>query len=335
MAWIDAHLDLAYLALLGRDLRRPCPDARTGCISLPALRDAGIDLVFATIFTEPHEPGRGADEPHRYPSSADREACFEAGRRQVDVYDQLHAAGEISIVRSAGDLAGTAPRPRVVLLMEGADPIRRPEEAGWWFDRGVRIVGQTWAAGSRYAGGNAAPGPLTAAGRELVASLDELGIIHDASHLADAAFDDLMQVARGPVIASHSNCRALLGESQRHLRDDQIRAIASRGRGGVIGLNLYRRFLVPAGENRRATMADCVRHLGHAAAVMGHRRGIGLGSDMDGGFVPSELPEELDRPAKVTALAAGLREAGWTEEDVRGFEYGNWHRFLERSLPRG
>lgn len=324
--WIDGHLDLAYLALSGRDLRVACPEPGTGCVSLPALRDAGIDIAFATIFAE---PGRGPQEhPAAYPNSDDLDAAEAAGLRQVEIYRKLEAEGELSIVHAVGDLDRDGPLPRIVILMEGADPIRGPEAVGRWFEAGVRIVGLTWARGTRYAGGNARAGPLTPLGRELVAAMDEAGMVHDASHLADEALDDLLESAHGRIVATHSNCRAHAGENQRHLRDDQIKAIGERD--GVIGLNLYSRFLVRSG---RAAIGDCVEHVQHAAEVMGHRRGVALGSDADGGFGPDLLPVGLEHPTKLPALAEALRDAGWSDADVDGFRRGNWRRFLKETLP--
>jgi membrane dipeptidase len=184
--------------------------------------------------------------------------------------------------------------------------------------------------GTRYAGGNAAHGPLTPAGVELVAALDDLGIAHDASHLADEAFDGLLAHAAGRVVATHSNSRAVMGnDDQRHLRDDQIAAIGERD--GIIGLNLFTRFLA---HERRATAADCVTHVQRVADVMGHRRGVALGSDMDGGFGPESLPTDVDHPAKLDILAAALRDEGWSDDDVAGFTHGNWRRFLSEVLPR-
>ncbi|MHC5008409.1 MAG: membrane dipeptidase, partial [Planctomycetota bacterium] len=189
MRWIDGHLDLAYLALCGRDLSVACPDPAAGCVSLPALREAGVGLVLATIFTEP-----GVTDPselYGYGSSDDLDDAERAGRRQLDVYERLEAQGEIGIVRSRGDLGepSIVPKPQAVLLMEGADPIRSPDDAKRWSDRGVRVVGLSWAAGTRYAGGNGNPGPLTPAGIELVSALDDLGIVHDVSHLSDEGIE--------------------------------------------------------------------------------------------------------------------------------------------------
>ena len=76
----------------------------------------------------------------------------------------------------------------------------------------------------------------------LPGAMDALGVVHDLSHLSDVSMDQLLELTDRPVIASHSNCRALLpGDDMRHLRDESIREIARRG--GVIGLNLCRNFI--------------------------------------------------------------------------------------------
>lgn len=324
MRWIDGHLDLAYLALAGRDLTRPVEDASAGCLSLPALRDAGFEVVLGTLYTEKGAP----DKPYGYASSEDLDGAERAGLAELEVYESLEEAGEILIVRSTGDLDRDTAALKLVVLMEGADPIRSPDHARMWFERGLRMVGMTWGAGSRYAGGNSHPGPLTPAGRDLVAALDDLGMVHDISHLADQSVEDLFEISAGPVVASHSNSRALLADNERHIPDAFLREIGQRG--GVAGLNLYTRFLA---EGRRATVDDAVPHVLHAAEVMGHRGGVGLGSDTDGGFTPPDLPEGLDHPAKFGALADALTGAGWSAAEVDGFTCGNWLRFLREALP--
>lgn len=326
MQWIDGHLDLAYVAVGGRDITTQCPDPSSGCVSLPALRQGGIRIALATIFTEPGV--FGPDHPHGYPASDDLNAAEAAGMRQLEFYESLEKAGHIRILKSAAALAEAEMSGvlGVVLLMEGADPIRSPDHLKQWFDRGLRIIGLTWAAGTRYAGGNAdasGGGPLKPAGVDFVKAMDALGMAHDVSHLSDAAFDGLLQHATGPVLASHSNSRSLVENKQRHLRDDQIKAIGLRK--GIVGLNLYSPFLA---KGRRATIADCVAHVNHAANLMGNRLGVGLGSDMDGGFTSKDLPEGLEHPSQLDMLANALREVGWSATDVRAFAYDNWRRFL-------
>jgi len=133
-----------------------------------------------------------------------------------------------------------------------------------------------------------------------------------------------------PIIASHSNCRALIdGKNERHLTDETIREVGRRG--GVIGLNLCSPFLRPGldrDKNERASIDDCIRHVEHIAEIHGHTRGIGLGSDMDGGFGVLGLPEGIESPQDLSKIADALLARGWSEEAVDAFAWGNWARFF-------
>jgi membrane dipeptidase len=383
MKWFDGHLDLAYLAVNGRAMtsaldRNAGPHA-PAAVTLPELRDAGVQTCLATIFTE----ANGTDAVG-YPAG-DAQAAHARGVAQLDVYKRWAERGEVVIDKasstSAGDagtqarrhegtlasdghsppaslprsLAASLAEPlRLIILMECADPIREPEEVEWWHagGRGVRAIGLAWARGSRYASGNGEPSHssgvgLTPAGRELVRHMDRLGIAHDVSHLSDRAMGELMDLAdpRTPIIATHSNSRALLGDpqNQRHLTDAQIREIAARGeaceakygRGsGVIGLNLFGKFLVPGGQyvnsakgtGRRATLDDAVAHVDHICSITGSTRHVALGSDMDGGFGAEDLPIEIERAGHLVRLAEALHDRGWSDDDIHAFAWGNWAR---------
>ena len=322
--WLDAHLDMAWAAVQGRDLTTPCPDRSEAALSLPDLAEGDVHYAFATIFTDPPSPQMIAT----HTDEEIRNWCHEAGLEQLAVYENLERDGHIRIVRSTSDLDVNCDCLSIVLLMEGADPIRRPDEVSWWFERGLRVVGLTWAMGSRYAGGNAQSHPLTDEGRALITALDEYKIVHDLSHLADPAVDELLSISHGPVIASHSNARHFIPGNERHIQDAHIKEISNRN--GVIGLNLFSQFLTP---NRRARVADCVDHISHICSVMGHHQGCGLGSDLDGGFAPTQMPEGLDHPSKYGALSQALRQRGWSASDIRGFEHANWLNFLRTALP--
>jgi membrane dipeptidase len=110
--------------------------------------------------------------------------------------------------------------------------------------RGIRYMTLThgkhlpWAASSGEEGDG--PGGLTRFGREVVAALHDLGVVVDVSHVHETTFWDVLEVARKPVIASHSNPMALC-TSPRNLTDDQLEAIADTG--GLIGVNFYPGFL--------------------------------------------------------------------------------------------
>lgn len=316
--WCDGHLDLAYLALHGHDLRHEVADPATRCVSFPALDRGRVRTVLGTIFTERGPVGAGT--PWGY-DDGDTQSAVRAGLRQLEWYESMERAGALTIVRCASDLTADSPL-RVVLLMEGADPITAPEDVAAWHARGVRVVGLTWALGSRHAGGNSAPGGLTPLGREVVAALDEHRILHDASHLADQALDDLLGQTQRTIVASHSNCRALLDDRQRHLRDDQITAIAARG--GVIGLNLFGSFLA---HGRDAELADALAHIDHVTRLVG-REHCCLGSDLDGGFTPLRVPAELRAPDRYDALTDALTAAGWPTEERESFAWRSWDRVL-------
>jgi len=318
--WIDGHIDLAFLTQKGRNVLDPCEDPQVACISIPDLEKSSINTFFGTIYTSPDDPFAG------YGSSDDREAAFEVGSRQLNQYIDLEKRGCITMQHSGCTVSAAL---SMLLLMEGADPIRHPEDVLWWKDQGLRIVGLTWATGTRYAGGNNSGGPLTIEGKELVAALDQAGIVHDVSHLSDTALDDLFACATGQMIASHSNSRTVLcSDSQRHLRDDQ--AIELLQRGGVIGLNLCNQFLSRdfMTNNHRASIHDCVLHVLHFCDLAGNRRQVALGSDFDGGFTPQFLPDGLKHPNQLHHLVEALVTVGFDDDDIASFTHGAWMKVL-------
>lgn len=325
--WFDAHLDLACLAENGRDMAAPierCGGPPDPAVTFGTLRDGGIAACLATVFTEPD-----GDDAVRY-KAGDAQGAHAAGVRQIQWYQQWHRDGHMKIGPFAAQPLPTPDSPLAGgILIEGADPVRDPDELSWWVRQGVVAVGLAWARRSRYSGGNSTPDEgLTDLGRELIRRIDASGLVHDLSHLSDPAMDELLATSRGRVMASHSNCRTLHdGKNQRHLRDGSIRAITQRG--GMIGLNLYRKFLDPPGKEGQGSLEDAANHVEHICAVVGHRRSVGLGSDMDGGFGASSLPAGMTLPVHLERLAGILALRGWSEEEIEGFAWGNWARFWE------
>ncbi|PNY82769.1 peptidase M19 [Deinococcus koreensis] len=331
---IDGHLDLAYNGLNGRDLRLPLEALRASdpvqgqiaTVSFPELRTSGLGLCLGTLFALPQTP----DSPHGYTDAAGARAQALA---QLEQYRRWEDEGLIRLLRSRKDVVGhlesldslhdgAAPLG-VVLLMEGADPLRTPDDLPWWAGQGVRIVGPAWGA-TRYAGGTDAPGPLTALGRELVGALRDLQLTVDASHLDDAAFWDTVEI--GPrLIASHSNARALV-RGNRHLSDDMARAVAATD--GVIGLVYLSSFIEDGWQDGQAgtPLSGLARHAAHYAGLVGWER-VALGSDMDGGFGAEKTPAGVGRYRDVFALGEHL-PAG----ENAGVLGGNWARWLSTHL---
>jgi membrane dipeptidase len=331
MQIVDAHLDLAYNALRGRDVTKPAAQQAakdndgTPSVGLPDLRAGGVALVCATIFCEPAKGG------HAGYTTAD-EARAQA-KAQLGWYQEQAAAGRMELVTTRAQVSTPARGDAVkaIVLMEGADPFRSADDVAEWYDAGLRIVGLAWKA-TRMAGGTGEPGPLTPEGRALVKALDAKGIIHDTSHLAEESFWQLLDLATGPVMASHSNCRAIV-PTDRQLSDDMIKAIAKRG--GVIGINFYDKFLLPPAQHktRRAALADLTAHVKHMCDLVGDANHVSLGSDMDGGFGAEHIPAEIQTAADLPRIADALTAAGFNANEVEDIMGRNWLRFFRESLP--
>ncbi len=321
---------------------------------LPELRRGGFGVIFGVIFAHPAQEGYDSEDAGSQVYHNAQEA-YHIGQAQLNYYRQLAEEPGITLIGNQQDLqevlmawehtkANDPEHPLgLVPLMEGADPIRTPGEAAQWFRDGLRIIGPAWSR-TRYAGGNFMPGPLTSAGKVLLREMDRIGFILDTTHLAEESFWQSLQLYQGPVIASHSNCRTLTmnkfdehtrqTNGQRHLSDEQIRALLERD--AVIGIVPFNAFLDASWsrEHRFDLGLDTmVRHIDHICQLAGNARHVGLGSDIDGGFGREETPRELDTVADLAKLADALRSSGYQEEDIANVMGGNWRRFLERALP--
>lgn len=316
-------------------------------VTLPALREGRVRACLGTMFTEavPDPAAPGAETgAFAYPAG-NALAAWKAGQRQLRLYHAWAQAGLIELLRPRASVVPerpgatppvTAASPlRVGILMECADPIETPEQLPEWAEAGVVAIGMAWVHQSRYAAGNGVdprePAGLTDLGRELARGMDRLGVVHDISHLSQRAVEQLFELTHRPVMASHSNCRALMGahddpRAQRHLADATIREIARRG--GVIGINLLSDFLDPSiTRGQRCTLDALIAHIEHACSVVGDRRHVGLGTDMDGGFAADRLPLGIDTHADLTRLFEALRSRSWSDADCAGLAHANWERF--------
>ncbi|MFK7759305.1 MAG: dipeptidase [Phycisphaerales bacterium] len=352
--WFDAHLDLAYLAENGRDLHADLKSCRgryqPASVTLPTMIEGGVKHCLGTIFTEGVDPSKDDQETGEYTYPfGDANAAYRAGMRQLLLYNAWRDAGVVRQMPRRGhepvspsNTGGNTESPldggpiNLGVLVECADPITDPDELELWVDKGVVAIGMAWWHQSRYAGGNGTdhskPGNgITDLGKELVARMDELDVVHDLSHLSQRSVDELLSMTDRAVIASHSNCRALMGDqdslaNQRHQSDETIKEIASRG--GVIGVNLLSVFLEPGlKDGGRASMEWLVRHIEHICEVTGNKTSVGLGSDMDGGFGADELPVGINTPSNLELIAEQLRNKGWSDQEIAGFTHQNWLRF--------
>ena len=191
--------------------------------------------------------------------------------------------------------------------------------------------------------------------------MNRLGMMVDISHVSDKTFWDALEVSKAPIIASHSDARAL-ANAPRNMTDEMIVALAKKG--GVIQMNfncgfLSQRFRDEVGsqgdgrgcapapgdcgqESRRArnrsargqdhaelgikpaTIADVVAHIDHIRNIAGIDA-IGIGTDFNG---VECVPQGLEDVSKFPNLTRALLEKGYTAEDIRKIYRGNFLRVM-------
>lgn len=301
----DLHCDTA-LRLLGEDLNQAGSlDSNNGHIDLARAKEyPGYAQCFA-CFTSPLME----EEYHVSPVVAfEREIA--TIQREVDRNrDQIalaYSPEEIEANRQRGKMSA-------VLTIEGPAGFGfDPELLESLFQAGFRISTLGWNEQNTLVGSHLTGGGLTDLGRQYVRNAQALGMLVDVSHISDQGFWDILNMTQAPVIASHSNSRALCPHS-RNLTDDMFRAI--RDCAGVVGINQYAAFL---GEN--ATLDTVCDHIFHFVEMDPECRHIALGGDLDG---CGELPQGFEGIQGYGKLAQRLLERGLSEENVMNLYWNN------------
>lgn len=327
---VDAHHDILLLAARHRE-------AGLGSAFKARwtreLREGGVDVQVLPVFME------------------DEYAEEAALRRALQLVEVAHReveenSDDLALCLDASDIDAAVRDGKIALLLsfEGCEPIGRNIELLATFHRlGLRLVALTWNRRTMLADGSDhddSGAGLTSDGVAAIRELDRLGIVVDLTHLSHAGVAQVLELATKPVIASHSNARALC-ETQRNLSDDELRAIAATG--GVIGVNFFPGFIHPTDRSPERL----VDHVEHIAGVAGIDH-VGLGPDFVKDYfdeVPPHRPilsgavddvtVELNGLAYVTelpSLTPRLVARGFSETDVRKILGGNFLRVFEEVL---
>ncbi|HET7039424.1 MAG TPA: dipeptidase, partial [Gemmatimonadales bacterium] len=325
----DLHADSL---LWGRDLLRR---SRRGHVDLPRLVEGNVALqVFTVVSAMPFFAN-----PWRTPAVADMVTALGVlqrwpfrtwpSRYQRARYhaERLHrfavaSDGRLVIVRRAADLDRAAGGLRVAALLgsEGAQVLEgKLENVDALFDAGFRLLGLTHFFDNEVAGSAHGwrKGGLTPLGRQVIARMEQLGMIVDLAHASPATLDEVTALAARPVLVSHAGVCGTC-DNPRNLTDDQLRRVASTG--GLVGITFFR-------YATGGTTADAiVRAIRHAADTVGVDH-VALGSDWDGAvrtpFDASGLP----------VLTDGLLAAGFAEDEIAAVMGENVRRVLKTILP--
>lgn len=338
-------------------------------VTFPEMRRGHVGLCIATVLARVQRGGSpGAGTGFRT-----HEIAYAVAQGMLAYYRQLERMGVCRLIRSAADLAGAAsawetdltvraqspvsdlapqggapqdeaveltpehadgPPFGFVLGTEGADCVVAPSQLPLWWEEGLRVVSLVHYGVSKYAHGTGADGPLTADGRDLLRVMDELGAVLDVTHQCDASFWESLERFKGPVLASHQNCRALV-PGDRQMDDDQLRALIQRG--AVIGAALDNWMLYPGyvrGEtpNTAIALEAFVHHIDHVCQLAGNAHHAAIGSDLDGGYGYEQTPHDLNTIADLHNVPPLLAARGYSATDVADIMGGNVVRFFQNAL---
>ena len=299
----DSHSDTVHVACAhGRHLRE---------------NDMQLDFQRNSAFQPRGQVFSVWGEPRRDPPMFDK---------VMDYWEQELAANADLVLhcRSAEDIRTAHREGKIAALLsiEGAEQIGcRRDRLQEVYQRGVRIIHPCWNYDNVLTGSATEKQfGLTEEGRRFVQDAQRIGIVIDLSHISERAFWDVLELTEKPVLAGHSDSRAVL-DNPRNLTDEQFTALAKLG--GVAGLNLSGKFIGGAYD-----IEAVVDHAEHFLSL-GGEKAVGLGTDLDG---VTALPEGLHGVQDFDKLYEAMLRRNWSEDTVRNIFFGNLNDFFQRAL---
>jgi len=270
---VDAHFDLLMDVAPQREAgRRRVIETD----HLPGFAEGGVNIVVSSIFVD----------STFLPEMALRKAMDQVSSLYAEIDE---SPDKIMICRNYDDITRAQEQGKIGIMLsfEGVEPLYNDLSLlRMFYELGVRVVGLVWSRrnfagdGCHFSGAREGKkGGITDFGVQLIEEAERLGMFIDVSHLNDEGFWDVMEVAKKPVIASHSNCRSIVN-SMRNLTDEQIKAIAQKG--GVIGMNACNIFTADRDED--GDVEHLINHVDHIVKLVGPMH-VGLGFDFCDDFM--------------------------------------------------
>lgn len=355
MFTIDIHLDLSMNAMeWNRDLRLPVADinarergrtdlpGRGGVtVSFPELRKGRTGFVVATQIARYVAPDNALSGWHS------PEQAWAHTQGQLAWYHAMEEAGEMTMIADLGGFERNLSRWSdesvsngeipigYMLSLEGADSLVTLHHLEKAYAYGLRAVGPAHYGPGRYANGTDASGRMGQEGIALLREMDNLHMILDMTHLCDDAFWQALDVFKGPLWASHNNCRSIV-DHNRQFSDDQLKALIERG--AVIGAAMDAWMIVPGWKKKISDPVgmDCgleklIDHMDHICQLAGDASHICIGSDLDGGYGKEQCPYDVSTIADLRKFPELLSERGYAEDDVISVMHGNVTAFLRKA----
>jgi len=307
---------------------------------MPRFLKGGIEIVFL--------PVGGDGVHHRDGSQRPLVGSLDVLDLFLRELDKTQGAGRI--ILSKADLP-SAPDPdhvHFVMELEGGRPFQEDYSSGKSMERklallrcfhrlGVRSVQLTHNGRNELGDGlidRRTAGGLSEFGVAVIKEMNRLHMLVGVSHLSDPGFFDALEVSDAPIVATHSNARAV-HDHPRNLSDDQLKALA--GNGGVAGMHFLSMMMA------EPTMDHYLDHIDHVVQVTGSTEHVGIGIH---GFDPeftglfpheqaSNMPHAkggLPNQAHLGLMIGGLADRGYGEDEIAQIMGGNYLRVLGRVL---
>lgn len=365
--WVDTHNDvLSGTVLKGYDISARLD---TGNTDLVRLKEGGIGLqIFSVFGGEAYTGRKGFDYANQQIDS-----LYSIAQRHPDKLGVAHTVQQAKEIIQDGKIAG-------MLGLEGGHMIDNSlDNLDSLAKRGIVYMTLTWNNSNEWATSSADEEDpdkqlqwkgLTNFGKQVVQRMNELGIAVDVSHVGEKTFYDVIEVSKLPVLASHSNARALC-DVHRNLTDDQLKAIANTD--GVVCVTFYAPFLDDQYRNRieeamalhpdlvdslqiaghRSTdrlteaflsarphladdltvpIAKLIDHIDHIVGVVGIDH-VGIGSDYFG-FYTYLYPKGIEDVTGYPALTQALSERGYSTSEIEKIMGVNVLRVLDHNRQK-
>lgn len=296
---------------------------------LPSFRQGGVTGVVASIFVD----------SLYLPEQALRIAMEQVSSLHCEVAE---SPDQLMLCTTSKEIYQALVQDKLAILLsfEGAEPLSSALLLQGFYYMGVRGLGLAWsrrnaaADGCDFIPGNEKKGGLSQFGVELLHTAFDLGMLIDISHLSDEGIEDVFSYAKGPIIASHSNCRAL-ANTKRNLTDDHLKKIAQYG--GVVGLNTSN--IIAANTDADATQEQLIAHIDHMVYMMGEDH-VALGFDFCDQFLMDCSPDELQKIPRtpfdiisghqeIPSFLIKLEEHGYSQNQIEKIAWKNWMRVYE------
>ncbi len=357
---IDMHADTTQRLVDERlDIESRLAD---GHLDAVRMKEGGLDAQFFSIWVEPQLYDNGGA---RAIKRADDQinAVRALAEKHPETWELATTAADIRRISNDGKLAA-------LMGLEGGYAIdERIENVERYYKMGVRYLSPAWSVSTSWAGSSGDEVGRTRGlddfGRQVITEMNRLGIMVDVSHVSDKTFWDIINTSSKPIIATHSNARAIANVA-RNLDDEMIRALAQKG--GVCCVVFYPEFLEPGWSEKKkrvdaeiaplvkrandqetrspawkkiardrvrlieyarrlpaVKVARIVDHIDYIVKLVGIDA-VGIGSDFDG---IQAVPQDLTSVADLPHLTQELLRRGYTEADIDKILGGNILRVME------